>query len=277
MKFELKQNNRNATKEGDCVKKESPDLLYFTEHGSGSPLVLVHGVMATGEMFEPVVDELAKRNRLIIPDLRGSGKSRHLPPPYTVKQQGADLAQLLDHLGIETADILGYSQGGPVAQQFALDYPSRAKRLILSNTYAYNMATAQEKIEGHITPLLIRLFGMKRFAELVISIGLKRVSTERAAWVVNMIADQDSKLMIAALKEAMAFDSRKRLWEIKCPTLVIAGADDNAVPMHHAKMLHGGIIGSKLVVINDADHALIWTKSDEWARTVVAFLDNTPA
>src|SRR5262245_43649267 len=93
------------------------ESLSFTEAGSAPPLLLIHGLMVTGEMFAPIVPDLAKHHRLIMPDLRGSGKSRHLPPPYTVRQQAADVAHLLDHLGIAAADVLGYSQGGPVAQQ----------------------------------------------------------------------------------------------------------------------------------------------------------------
>jgi pimeloyl-ACP methyl ester carboxylesterase len=250
-----------------------PDLLYFTERGTGSPLLLVHGLMVTGEMFEPIVAPLAQRHRLIVPDLRGCGKSRELPPPYTVKRQAADLACLLDHLGIEASDVLGYSQGGTVAQQLALDYPKRVNRLILSNTYAYNLATMREKIEGKGVPFLIRLLGMRRFAQFVVSQGLKQVPAQRAEWVVNLIAAQDPALMIAVWKAAMAFDSRRRLGTMKCPTLIIAGAKDEGVPMHHAKMLQDGIAGSTLAVIENADHALIWACPNELLGAVDKFLE----
>ena len=257
---------------------ESSGLLYFTERGSGPPLLLAHGLGMSGDMFEPIVDPLAKRHRLIVPDLRGCGRSRNLPPPYSVKQQAADLAALLDHLGIASTDALGYSQGGPVVQELALDYPAKVRRLILSNTYAYNMATMREKMEGHIVPLLIRLLGIRLFVKLMILQGLKHFPKERAAWVADLIArtwgESDPKSIALAWKEAMAFDSRSRLREIKCPTLIIAGSDDNGVPMHHAKMLHDGIGGSKLAVIAGADHALLWTRPDQWLKEVGEFLDS---
>jgi pimeloyl-ACP methyl ester carboxylesterase len=249
------------------------DLLYFTEHGSGPPLLLVHGVMVTGEMFEPVIKHFAQRHRVIVPDLRGHGRSRTFPPPYTVAQLAADLARLLDHLGIESTTVLGYSQGGAIAQQFLLDYPQRGNHLILACTYAFNMATFREKIEGHLVPILIEVLGMKRFAKLVISQGLKQVSKDRAEWVVDLIAQQDRKLMTSAWRAVMAFDSRHRLTEIKCPTLIIAGSNDEAVPIHHAKMLHSGIAGSQLAVIDSADHALIWAHPDELVRAVDRFLE----
>jgi len=260
--------------------RASSDLLSFTERGSGSPLLLVHGLAITGAMFEPIVEPLAKHHRLIIPDLRGSGRSRHLPPPYSVRQQAADLSKLLEHLGIATTDAFGYSQGGSVVQQLALDFIEKVNRLILSNTYAYNMASFREKLEGHLVPLLIRFLGMRLFAKSVVSLGLrqvlKRVPKERAVRVMNLMnlmAEQDPGITALVWKEAMDFDSRARLKEIKCPTLIVAGAHDNAVPLHHAKMLHDGIAGSKLVVIEDAGHALIWTHPDELLWAVNEFLD----
>jgi pimeloyl-ACP methyl ester carboxylesterase len=254
------------------------DLVYFLDRGSGPPVLLVHGLGMSGDMFGPVVEPLARRHRLIIPDLRGCGRSRKLPPPYSVKRQAADLAALLDHLGIASSDALGYSQGGPVVQELTLDYPERVRRLVLSNTYAYNMATVREKLEGHFVPLLLRLLGVRLFVKLLISQGLKEIPKEQAAWVANLIActwgEADLKSITLAWREAMAFDSRGRLKEIKCPTLVVAGSNDTAVPMHHAKMLNDGIAGSRLAVIQGADHALLWAHPDQWLRTVSDFLDS---
>jgi pimeloyl-ACP methyl ester carboxylesterase len=260
------------------MDSRSPDGLFFTDLGSGSPLLLVHGLGMSGDMFEPVAAPLAGRHRLIIPDLRGCGKSRSLPPPYSVAQQAADLARLLDHLGVATADALGYSQGGPVVQELALDHPAKVGRLILSNTYAYNQATPREKVEGAVVPLLIRMLGVRLFVRLLISQGLKHIPSEKAAWVADLIARtwgaSDPRTIALMWREAMAFDSRSRLHEIGCPTLIIAGAKDDAVPIHHANMLHDGITESELVVIAGADHALLWAHTDRWLETVCAFLDS---
>ena len=247
-------------------------LLHVTEYGSGSPLLLVHGLMVSGEMFEPVIDQFARRHRVIVPDLRGHGRSRTLPPPYSVAQLAADLARLLDHLGVASTAVLGYSQGGAVAQQFAFDHRARCSRLVLACTYAFNMASVREKIEGHLAPALIRLLGMRRFANVVIAQGAKELSRERGDWLASLMASQDRSLMVRAWKEAMVFDSRRRLAEIACPTLVIAGSRDTAVPMHHARMLHGGIAGSRLVVVDGAGHTLIWTHPDALVRATEEFL-----
>jgi 3-oxoadipate enol-lactonase len=247
-------------------------LLYFTEQGSGPPLLLVHGVMITGEMFAPVVEHFALRHRVIVPDLRGHGRSRDLPPPYTVPHLASDLVRLIDHLGIGSAAVLGYSQGGAVAQQLALDHPGRCHRLVLACTYAYNMATLRERIEGHLAPVLVKVMGMRGFARLVVAQGLQQVAPDRAAWVVGLIGSQDPPLMVSAWRAAMAFDSRRRLAEIACPTLVVAGSNDRAVPLHHAKMLHDGIRGSRLAIVDGGDHALIWARPEALVEAVDEFL-----
>jgi 3-oxoadipate enol-lactonase len=227
--------------------------------------------MVTGDMFEPVIGHFATQHRVIIPDLRGHGRSRGLPPPYTAAQLASDLSHLLDHLGIESTAVLGYSQGGAIVQQLVLDHPTQCDRLVLACTYAFNMATFREWLEGHLAPLLMRVLGMRRFAGFVAK-AATQLGKERGDWLAGLIADQDLKLMSSAWRETMAFDSRRRLAEINCPTLIIAASNDVGVPIHHAKMLHDGIAGSRLVIIDGADHALIWTHTDEFARLVNEFL-----
>jgi pimeloyl-ACP methyl ester carboxylesterase len=90
--------------------------LHLSRFGAGPPLLLVHGALVTGAMFDPLVPYLAGRFDLIIPDLRGHGASADLPPPYTVERHAVDLTALIEDLGIERLSVLGCSQGGAVAQ-----------------------------------------------------------------------------------------------------------------------------------------------------------------
>jgi pimeloyl-ACP methyl ester carboxylesterase len=99
-----------------------------------------------------------------------------------------------------------------------------------------------------------------------------QIGKERADWLAGVMADQDGQLMVSAWREAMAFDSRRRLAEIGCPTLIVAASNDQAVPIHHARMLHVGICDSQLVVIAGADYALIWTHTDKLVRVTDEFL-----
>ncbi|HEV2457093.1 MAG TPA: alpha/beta hydrolase [Ktedonobacterales bacterium] len=123
-----------------------------------------------------------------------------------------------------------------------------------------------------MTPVLLRVLGMRRFAQVVVSQGAKELDKEGAAWLVDLMPGQDRGLMAAAWKETMAFESRPRLAEITCPTLVVAGAQDRAVPLHHTRMLEAGIPGSRLVVVEGAGHALVWTHPDVLVRVTEDFL-----
>ena len=117
-----------------------PTPLFFHQSGAGTPLLLIHGLMVSGAMYEGVLPALAAHYRVIVPHLRGHGRSSALPGPCSVEQLARDLAQLLDDLQVDTAHVLGYSQGGAVAQQFAHDYPTRVRGLVLGCTYAYSMS-----------------------------------------------------------------------------------------------------------------------------------------
>lgn len=231
--------------------------LYFAERGGGPALLLIHGALVDGEMFNTIVDVFARRRRVIVPDLRGAGRSRSLPPPDTAAVQANDLATLLDKLGVDRADVLGYSHGGAVAQQFAVDHADRCRRLALICTYAQNTATTREWIEAQVALLLLRTLGMRQFANLIAGLGMKHLAPGLAASVKRMMARQDLGRMIMAWKELIAFDGRPRLNRIACPTLIVAGSADNGVPMHHARELEAGIAGSRLVVIEGGDHALV--------------------
>lgn len=253
--------------------------LFFRRAGHGDPLLLIHGLAVTGRMFDPVLPALARHRKPIVPDLRGYGRSKHLPGPYTVPQLAADLADLLDALTLETVDVLGYSQGGAVAQQFAHDYPERVRRLVLACTYAYNLATFQEKIEAALVPWILRLLGIRRFMRLGVQAGSlgRMLSPQQARWLEGMAAGNKTSLMVAAFRAMRDFDSRSWLGSIRSPTLIIAGGADTAVPLHHARMLAHGIRGAQLQIIAGAGHLLIVTHTERFLRLVEEFLPTTTA
>lgn len=104
--------------------------IAFEEHGAGTrPLVLLHGFTGFRQDFATQVDALAKRGRVIAPDLRGHGDSGHAEPArYTLRHLQQDLVELLDALDIGSCDLLGHSMGGMVALRAVLAAPSASTR-----------------------------------------------------------------------------------------------------------------------------------------------------
>ena len=256
--------------------------LFVRQLGAGPPLLIVHGLMATGEMFEPVLGAFAEHHRLIVPDLQGHGRSSHLPGPYAVEKLAEVLARPLDDLGIESADVLGYSQGGEVAQQFVRDYPDRTRCLVLDCTYAHNMLSFRERLEGALLPWLVRVLGPRRLATLFVHPGIglgggRPLTPEGARSLRESMASNDRSLMAEAVRQMKAFDSREWLDQISCPTLVLCGSEDTAVPMHHAHMLAQGIRNSQLRVIDGAGHALLWTHPEELVEQTEQWLSSSEA
>ena len=120
--------------------------------------------MTTGEMFAPVLERLRRRRiACIVPDLRGRGRSRHLPPPYTAAQLRAGSSPICSTISaIATTDVVGYSQAERLRSSSRSITAARCRRLVLACTYASNMATLRERLEGQAAPLLIRGWACRR-------------------------------------------------------------------------------------------------------------------
>jgi pimeloyl-ACP methyl ester carboxylesterase len=135
------------------------------------------------------------------------------------------------------------------------------------------MLSRAEKLEGMISPWLVRILGVRRMGQLAIdSGGGRRPAPESASWLEEIMAANDTARMVAAVKAMNAFDGRSWLHQIRCPTLVITGAEDKAVPIAHAQILAQGIPGAQLCVIDGAGHFMIFTHADTFIQTVEAFL-----
>ncbi|MEO8803656.1 MAG: alpha/beta hydrolase, partial [Rudaea sp.] len=110
--------------------------LYYECAGSGPPLLLIHGLGSSGDDWAFQLDDFSREHTLILPDLRGSGRSAKPHGPYTIIQFASDLWALLDALSIEHVDIVGFSLGGAVAQEMALIRPTHVRRMVLCNALA---------------------------------------------------------------------------------------------------------------------------------------------
>ncbi|HEX2774938.1 MAG TPA: alpha/beta hydrolase, partial [Micromonosporaceae bacterium] len=109
--------------------------LYFETHGTGRPLILLHGGLGSGEMFGPVIALLAERHQVIAVDLQGHGRTADIDRPIDIRLMAGDIAALIDHLGLDKPDLVGYSLGGGVAFHTAVKYPEKVGRLVAASIY----------------------------------------------------------------------------------------------------------------------------------------------
>ena len=105
--------------------------LYYEEHGSGEPLILLHGGIGSGDMFVALVPELETGRRVITVDLQGHGRTADVDRPFSPEAMADDVAALAAHLGLAQIDLLGYSLGGAVALRTAIQHPALVRRLVL--------------------------------------------------------------------------------------------------------------------------------------------------
>jgi 3-oxoadipate enol-lactonase len=252
--------------------------LAYGEAGQGHPLVLLHGLGSSRNDWLMQLSAFIPRFRTIAVDLRGHGGSPKPPGPYHLAQFAADVAQLLRRIDAYPAHILGISLGGAVAQQVALDYPELVRSLVLVNTAARFVSESwQQRIMGVRRLASVYLVGMDRVAEAVAGrlfpepeqAQLRRETAER-------ISRNDPAAYRAALWAIARFDVRKRLGEIACPTLIVAGDADTTVPLASKRLLAERIPGSRLEIIADSGHATPVDQPEAFNRAVVRFLEIVP-
>lgn len=253
-----------------------PAVLPVRESGSGEPLLLLHGLGTTGEEFTLLSVMLNREFRVIVPDLRGHGRSAHLPGPYTAEAMAADLAPTLDALGIATAHVLGHSHGGAAAQVFARQNPERVQSLLLVATYTRQRLTWWERFVGQLAPPAVTLLGTRRLAWFVHRLrpagGGRKLAPQAAALRSATLAVNDSGQLASALRAARSFDSRDWLEMLQVPTLIIMGRQDYVVLPQQARLLAAGIPSAHLRELDDGGHELPLSHSAELAQMITGWL-----
>ncbi len=245
--------------------------IFFRIEGEGEPLLLLHGLLATGRMFDPLVELLRGRFRMLIPDLRGHGNSGDLGGPYDVAALAADLDIVMTDAGFDRAAVMGYSHGGAVAQQLAHTRPDAVSKLALVCTYACNVSTARERLEAAVLSALLRVLSPGTIASLIVRsstpqpTGAIGLTPTQAEWVRSVMAVNRAAPMRGAVRGLVTFDSRPWLNEINVPTLVVGGTHDTGVPQHHFDTLLAGIPGALGRLVDRAGHTLVWTHTQELA------------
>jgi pimeloyl-ACP methyl ester carboxylesterase len=243
--------------------------IAWERHGSGPPLLLIHGLGYARWGWEPVVEPLARSFDVLLFDNRGIGESDAPAGPYTAAQLAGDAVQVLNEAGVERAHVAGTSLGGMVAQELALSAPDRVDRLVLActtpgGTRAYPMpertvqlmqarATLREYVENALVP--------DPRPELVERILAHR---ERTA--------QPFEPWAAQAAAGATFDAHDRLGSLAAPTLVQHGDGDVVVDPRNSELLVESIPDARLSLYPGAGHLFMWQEPARFVRELEVFL-----
>ena len=269
----------DATGTGEYASVNGIDLYYET-HGSGRPLVLLHGGLGSGEMFGPVLPSFTDHHQVILVDLQGHGRTADIDRPIDVRLMADDVAALIEHLGLDDVDLVGYSLGGGVALQTAIRHPERVRRLVAASANVRRDATYADILaqQGQVSAAAAEFMKETPMYELY-----QRVAPR----------PEDFPRLLDKMGESMAqdFDFSDDVRGLQVPTLVMAADADMAPPSHYVEvfgLLDGGqrdggwmgegrpAGGHALAILPELTHYNLFA-SPLFAQATLAFLDQEPA
>ena len=249
--------------------------IYWEETGAGSPLLLIMGLGYTHEMWYRTTPLVAKHFRTILFDNRGVGQSDLPPGPYPIATMAADAAAVLDAAGVQSADIYGISMGGMIAQEFAIQYPSRVRKLILGCTACGGPKVVRAEPEVNQVLMMRGNMtveeGIQAGVPFIYDPGTPRARIDEDLAIRRRTYPQPDAYL-AQLQGVLMWESYSRLNQIKAPTLVIHGETDRLVPPGNGKLIADSIPGARLVMIPHASHIYMTDQPEASHRAVMDFL-----
>jgi non-heme chloroperoxidase len=268
-------------------KENSSNIeLYYEDHGSGRPIVLIHGFPLSGASWEKQVPVLLSAgHRVITYDRRGFGKSSQPTTGYNYDTFAEDLHQLITHLELRDFVLGGFSMGGGEVARYFGKYGSQgvSQAVIISGVPPFLLKTQDnpEGVDGSVFDGIQKAIVADRYAFFTeffkkfyntdLFLG-KRVSEEavRASW--NVAAGSSATATLACVP-TWHEDFRQDLKRIDVPTLVIHGDADRILPITAAGLRTARLIkGATLKVVKDGPHCVTWTHVDEVNSELMEFL-----
>jgi pimeloyl-ACP methyl ester carboxylesterase len=247
--------------------------LHYLQHGRGDPILLLHGLGSSSYDWEFQVPAFSKHFRVIAPCLRGFGDSDKPAGPYSIQLFASDMLALLDHLGIERCHVMGFSMGGAIAFQMAIDQPHRLSSLIVVNSQPSFELDHWRKHLMVITRIgMASVFGLERMTRYVAKRLFPR--PDQAHLRERMLerqAKNQKASYLAALQALAGWSVKDRIHELFVPTLIIAGEHDYS-PLAEKQGYVQLIPNARLEVIKDSRHGTPFEKPDEVNRAVLDFL-----
>jgi pimeloyl-ACP methyl ester carboxylesterase len=247
--------------------------MYYEVHGVGEPLVLLHGAYMTIDLtFGEMIPALARDRQVIAIELQGHGHTEDIDRPLSYEQMADDTAELLRQLGIEKADILGYSMGGTTAVELAIRHPDVVRKLVVISS-PYERDGWYPEVYATIENITSEVFTGSGLPE-----AYAEVAPNPDGWAT--LVEKLKKLDLEYIGR-----TPEEFQSIRAPTLIIIG-DSDGVPPESAvemfKLLGGGVFGdvaglprSQLAVLPGTTHVGVMERTDWLVPMVQEFLNTS--
>ncbi|MGB8326522.1 MAG: alpha/beta fold hydrolase [Steroidobacteraceae bacterium] len=251
--------------------------IYFAESGAGSPVILGHSFLCSGRMWCEQVPVLARKFRVLNPDLRGHGKSAEATLPFSLYDAVSDVVAVLDQLAIEKAVWCGLSIGGMVALRAALTCPERVAGLILLDTDA-GAEMAMRRLKYHAMGHGVRLLGVRPLLSPITRLMFGATTLRQNGTLVEEWKQEFATVDVPSIMRGLAALTERdslldRLPEIRVPALVLVGKEDRSLPPPLSRRIHQRLTDSRFVEVPGAGHLSALEQPTAVNAEILGFLD----
>ena len=251
-------------------------IAYDVLGSQGSPLLLISGTGHDRGFWSGQIPAFSQEHRTIVVDNRGVGESSTPPPGYTMADMADDAARVLDDADVEMAHVMGFSMGGHIAQELAINHPDRVRSLGVHHSWARNsprlrsfqetrryLATHDQR-RALVEFSILGLHSHDYYNEHADALDAHRQfllqqSPVNAGW-------------IGQLEACLAGDTVDRLHRIAVPTLVTCSDLDVIAAPHHSREIASHIPGAEFHLFKGAGHVALMERPDEFAEVCLDFL-----
>ena len=246
-------------------------MLYYETYGAGEPVVFIHGVGVTSRVWEFQREELSKHFRMIVYDLRGSGKSQKTPGMFhTCELMAEDLKGLLDHLQLKRVNIVGISLGACIAMKLAIEYPETVGRLVLTGAFA-DFRGVLSFVTRHLAHIIGRMLMTRTFGELATKIMLPSSTGEKLLYYHRNIISIDRDEVVKYSQILRSYKITSALGKIKSPAIILYGQYEWGLHKY-GRLIRERVKDSRMVVIPGVGHGWNGENPGLFNRTVLDFL-----
>jgi pimeloyl-ACP methyl ester carboxylesterase len=258
--------------------------IYYKILGEGNPFILIRGLSSSLDSWPPYsIDQFSKKFKTILFDNRGAGRTDVPDGKYSAKMMADDTIGLIDALNIKKTHLLGYSMGGCIAQEIAINYPNKVSKLILTSTWSgpsHGIVTPnpEENPFPEMLPLM-KEGNYEGMARLLVSSLFPEDYKEENPHIIEKVVKNytthppSPKGFEGQRAYVETFDTYDRLPEIKIPTLILHGTEDKIVPVENAKMLAERIPSAELFLFENTGHGMIIQENTLWTKKIIEFLN----